>query len=148
MKSKAAIENFLNQKSLAVVGVSRSGKKFGNTIFKELSEKGYTAYPVNPLADKIDGQKCYHNIEALPDSVKGVVFVVPPTEMEKLLPSVAKKGIKHVWMQQGAGSRDAVRFCQKNHIECVNGQCLLMFAEPVTSFHKFHRFIWKLLGKI
>jgi hypothetical protein len=33
-------------------------------------------------------------------------------------------------------------------VEVVHGQCILMFTEPVGSFHKFHRWIWKVLRKI
>ena len=40
MTSRAAVEGFLAQKTLAVVGVSRGGKKFGNAILKELKAKG------------------------------------------------------------------------------------------------------------
>mgnify|MGYP006959983798 CR=1 FL=1 len=31
------IQKFLSEKTLAIVGISRSGKKFGNTLFKELN---------------------------------------------------------------------------------------------------------------
>ena len=39
MITQAAVDDFLSQKALAVVGVSRGGKKFGNTILQELSAK-------------------------------------------------------------------------------------------------------------
>ena len=40
MTSKDTIHDFLSQRKLAIVGLSRSGKKFGNMIFKELGAKG------------------------------------------------------------------------------------------------------------
>jgi predicted CoA-binding protein len=43
--SKEAIDKFLNQKTLAVVGVSRSGSKFGNSVFKELNQKDINFIP-------------------------------------------------------------------------------------------------------
>jgi len=51
------IENFVQGKRLAVVGLSRSGKKFGNMAYKELKERGYTLYPVHPQAQEIDGER-------------------------------------------------------------------------------------------
>jgi hypothetical protein len=33
--SQVVVYDFLAQRSLAIVGVSRSGKKFGNTIYKK-----------------------------------------------------------------------------------------------------------------
>jgi predicted CoA-binding protein len=41
MTSRAAVDDFVAQRTLAVVGVSRSGKKFGNTIYRELKTRGY-----------------------------------------------------------------------------------------------------------
>ena len=41
MTSKRLIDDFLAQPALAVVGVSRSGKGFGNVAARELRGKGY-----------------------------------------------------------------------------------------------------------
>jgi hypothetical protein len=35
MTTKAAVEDFVSQRTFAIVGVSRGGKKFGNSIFRE-----------------------------------------------------------------------------------------------------------------
>ena len=59
MTNKQTIQEFLAQPALAVVGVSRSGKKFGNTAFRELKAKGYRVYPVHPEAQTIEGESCY-----------------------------------------------------------------------------------------
>ena len=48
MATKAAVEEFINQRILAVAGISRGGKKFGNTVCRELKAKGYRIYPVRP----------------------------------------------------------------------------------------------------
>ena len=42
------IDNFVGSKRIAVVGMSRSGKKFGNMASKELKTKGYEIFPVHP----------------------------------------------------------------------------------------------------
>ena len=39
MTSKESVDNFLSNKNLAVVGVSRKNGKFGNVIYKELEKK-------------------------------------------------------------------------------------------------------------
>lgn len=58
--SRATVESFLAQPALALVGMSRSGKKFGNVAYRELTAKGYRVYPIHPAADSIDGVRCYH----------------------------------------------------------------------------------------
>ncbi|MBD3305706.1 CoA-binding protein [candidate division KSB3 bacterium] len=148
MTSKAAIEAFLAQPTLAVVGVSRKGKKFGNTVFKDLTAKGYQVFPVNPHAEQIDGQPCYPNLQALPEPAGGVVVIVPPAETEKVVRDAAEAGITHVWMQPGAESAAAIHFCREQGMSVVHGECILMFAEPVAFFHRLHRGIWGVLGKL
>ena len=48
MTTRASIDDFLKQRTIAVVGASRDKRKFGNTLFRELRSKGYAAIPVNP----------------------------------------------------------------------------------------------------
>jgi len=147
MTTKTAVEIFLIQKKLAVIGISRNKKKFGNVIYKELKSKGYDVYPVNPNTAIIEGDKCYPDLKSLPDEVTGAVVVVPPAQSEKVIKSAYEKGIKNIWLQQGAHSDKAVEICEEKGMNYVKGECILMFAEPVTSIHKFHRWIWKLIGK-
>lgn len=148
MTSKETVEGFLAQKTLAVVGVSRGGKKFGNTILADLKAKGYEVYPVNPQAETIGGERCYPNLAALPKRPGGVVTVVPPAATQEVVREAKAAGISRVWMQQGSESQEAIRFCTENGIEVVHGECIMMFAEPVVSIHRFHRWIWKLFGRL
>jgi predicted CoA-binding protein len=148
MTNQSAVNDFLAQRTLAVVGVSRSGKKFGNTIFRELKAKGYKLYPVNPNAESVEGERCYPSLSALPEPVDGVLIVVPPAETERVVHEAAAAGIRRVWMQQGAQSEAAVRFCAENGISAVAGECVLMFAEPSAFYHQMHRWVWGVLGKL
>ena len=94
MVSKASVENFLAQKKLAVIGVSRNGKKFGNVIYQELKKRAYLVYPINQSADEIEGDRCYPDLFSLPQAVEGVVINIPPTQAEKVLENCASVGIK------------------------------------------------------
>jgi uncharacterized protein len=147
MTSKADVEDFLAQKTLAVVGVSRNAQKFGNAIYKEMKAKGYTVYPVNPNAETIDGDKCYPSLAALPAGVGGVVVTVSPSKAEAVVNEAAQAGITRVWLQQGAQSGAAIKAAQDKGLKVVAGECLLMYARPAAGFHKFHGFIWKMVGK-
>jgi hypothetical protein len=148
MTTKATVDDFLAQQTLAVVGVSRGGKKFGNLAYRDLKTNGYRLFPIHPHAEVIEGDRCYPNLSALPEPVGGVLIVVPPAETEQVVREAAKAGIRRVWMQQGAESEAAIRFCEENGMSVVHGECVLMFAQPVVSVHRFHRWIWGLLGKL
>lgn len=145
--SQVAIYDFLSQRSLAVVGVSRNGKKFGNTIYQTLKAKGFRLFPVHPQAESVEGDVCYRGFSALPEKVGGVVICVPPVQTEGVVRNAFEAGIERVWMQQGSESYAAIRYCENKGVSVVHGQCILMFAEPVESFHRFHRWVWKLIGK-
>jgi len=146
MTSKQVVSDFISQKSLAVVGVSRGGNKFGNTAYRELKSRGYQVYPIHPSAETLEGDRAYANLQALPVRVGGVVTSVPPASTIQVVNDAKGAGIPRIWMQQGSESPEAVRLCQEYGIEVVTGECILMFAEPVRSGHRLHRFVKGLFG--
>ncbi len=148
MISRKAIEEFLSSKKIAVVGVSRTGKKFGNTVLNELKANGYTVYPVNSFAKKINDEECYPGLSLLPEKVDAAVIVVPPYETEKVVRDAASASINRIWFQRGSESEEAIRFCDEYGLSAIYGYCILMFVEPVKSFHKVHRSVKKLFGKL
>ena len=147
MTTRSSVEQFLSEKTLALAGASRSGKKFGNTVVKELTKKGYELLLVHPEASEIEGLTCYSDLSELPDGVGGLVLIVPPEQTERITREAAAAGIRRIWMQQGSESPTAVEFCRENGIDVIHGECILMYAQP-TGFHKFHRWIWGLFGKL
>jgi len=147
MTSRAAVDQFLSQKHLALVGASRNGKKFGNAVVKELSKKGYTFSLVHPEAEEIEGLQCVPSIADLPDDIGGVVLVVPAEQTDKLVVEAAEAGIRNIWMQQGSESAEAIAFCAEREINTVHHECILMFADP-GGIHKFHHWLWGLFGKL
>ena len=146
MINKQVMESFLSQKSLALAGVSRSGKKFGNAILKELSQQGYKLFLIHPEVDEIDGNKCYASLAELPEEVQSLIVVVPPEQTEILVQDIPASGIQRVWMQQGSASPTAISYCEENDISLIHGECVLMYAQP-QGLHKFHHWLWGVLGK-
>ena len=136
--SRHSVEAFLAQPAFALVGASRSGKKFGNTILRELRSKGLRVYAVHPLAPSIDGVRCYAHIDEIPEHVGAVIVCVPPDHAVTVVRDAAAAGIKHVWLQQGAESPYVVNLCSELGLNCVAGECILMFTAP-TGIHKVHR---------
>jgi predicted CoA-binding protein len=146
--TRGEIDEFLAQKTLALVGASRGGKKFGNMILKDLTKIGYRLLPVHPKAAEVDGVKAFPSFAALPEPVGGVIVVVPPSQTEAVVKEAAAHGIRRVWLQQGAESPAAIKFCEEQGISVVHGQCVLMYPKPATAwFHGAHRWISDLIGR-
>ncbi|OFW04627.1 MAG: hypothetical protein A3H96_09580 [Acidobacteria bacterium RIFCSPLOWO2_02_FULL_67_36] len=147
MTLRADVEAFLSEPVLAVVGASRTGKKFGNIACRELRAKGFRVYPVHPTADRIDGVQCYPRLADLPERVKSLLVVVPPAQAEIVVREAAAAGVDRVWLQQGAASASVLSTCRELGLRTVAGECILMFAEP-AGFHRAHRWVWKVLRKL
>ena len=148
MNSKKTVEEFLAQKKIAVVGVSRKKTKFGNAIYRELKQKGYSVFPINPNIKEYDGGVCYPDLYSLPEKIDAVVINVPPAQAEKVVKEAKETGVNKVWLQQGSQSETAVKYCEENGIDCVSNECILMFAQPSAFIHRAHKWVWDVFGKL
>ena len=144
--TKAVIDDFLAQKKLAIIGVSRNTKEFANLAYRMLKTRGYTVYPVNPFTEIAEGDKCYSKIKSLPEKVDGALVMLPPEKTLQVLPEIAEAGIGHVWLQQHTESPQALQFCADHKINVVYGECIMMFSEPLEFPHKLHRWGLKVFG--
>ena len=148
MASKKLVEEFLAQKNIAVVGVSRKKTKFGNAIYRELKQKDYNVFAVNPNMSEFEGDTCYSDLLSIPEKVDAVVINVPPMQTEKVVREVNEAGIKKVWLQQGSQSDEAINYCEENGIDCISNECILMFAQPSAFIHRAHKWVWGVFGKL
>lgn len=148
MTSKSLVEEFLNQKRIAIVGVSHNKRKFGNAIHSELKKKGYEIFPVNPRLNVTEGNKCYPSLSSLPDGVDSVIISVAPDKTMSVVEEAKSAGMKKIWIQRGSQSLEAIKFCKENNIDVVSGECILMFSEPAMFIHRAHRWIHKITGKL
>ncbi|MDD5422334.1 MAG: CoA-binding protein [Candidatus Omnitrophica bacterium] len=123
------INDFLAQKSFAVAGSFRDESKYAYKILKILKNKGYEAYPVHPTMKEVDGQPCYSSVKDIPYAVDVVNLVTPPSVTEMILGECKQRGIKKIWLQPGAESENAIRFCKENNMDVVYQVCVMMEAK-------------------
>jgi uncharacterized protein len=148
MTTKASIDRFVQGKTLAMAGISAAGKGFGAAAYKELKARGYRILPIHPTAATIQGDACWPSLAQLPERVERLLVVTAPDAAQTLVTEAQAAGIRHVWLQQGSESPAVLEACASHGLDAVHGHCILMFAEPVASFHKFHRWIWGVIGKV
>jgi predicted CoA-binding protein len=145
--TRAAVDEFLAKPAVAIVGASRSVRKFGNVAMRELRARGYRVYPIHPVAESIDTVPCYTRFEKLPERVDALLVVVPAIAAIDVVRDAAAAGVRYVWLQQGAESDDLLRVCRDLGLAVVSKECILMHAQP-KGFHKLHRWIWGALRKL
>lgn len=140
------MKQFFAAREYAVIGVSRSRHKFGNTILREMRKKGLTVHAVHRELRAIDGVTCFPTIAALPPATGSVVICVKPTNAEAAVIDCCTRGITNIWLQQGAESAEAISYARAHGLNLIHGHCVLMFVQPVTSIHAVHRWFSKLTG--
>ena len=144
------VRDFLGQKRIAVVGVSREPRDFSRSLFRELRERGYDAVPVNPDASEIEGQPCFARLQDVAPPVDGALLMTSPAITEKVVHDCAEAGVHRVWMYRatgaGAVAPAALQFCESNGISVVPGECPFMFLPNSAWFHRFHGLVKKIAG--
>lgn len=123
----AAISKFLAASAYAVIGVSTKREKFGNKVLRCYLQHNMNVTPVHPIDQEIEGVKCVASIDDLPDGIKSLSVITPPSLTEKIVDQAHAKGIENIWMQPGAASDLAISKCRDYGINVIaNGPCILV----------------------
>lgn len=120
------IQEFIAQRRFAIVGATNNPQKYGYHIFKNLRNRGYEVYPVNPRLNELEGVRCYPSLADIPIKVDVVDFVVPPKVTEQILRECKRLGLNRIWLQPGSESETAIAFCKDNNLKVVHGVCVTL----------------------
>jgi len=150
---KEAASEFLASKRIAVTGVSRKPQSHGsNVVYQRLRDRGYQVFAVNPNADEVEGDPCYHDLKSVPGGVDAVVIGTTPEIAEGTMRECADLGIQQVWMHRSFGggsvSDTATEYGRAQGITVIDGGCPCMFEPTADPAHKAMRFVFTLTGKV
>jgi predicted CoA-binding protein len=145
MNSRETIDLFLQNKKIAITGVSHNLKKFGYILFKTAREKGYTVIPINPKGGKIDGIECVTSVLELSE-VQNLLIATHKRDTAKVMEEAITRGIRNIWIQNGCESDEAIKIARENNVNLVCKVCFLMYAWP-KGIHKFHQTLANWVGK-
>lgn len=153
MNTTKLIEEFLQQKNIAVAGISRKPQgAVGNIVYKKFKDAGYNVFAINPNADEIEGEKCYRTLKNVPAIPDAVFISTHPGQSLDVVKECAQLGIKKVWFHRSIGNgsynKEAEQFCNDNGIDAIVYACPMMFIQPVDFGHKCIKFFLKIGGKL
>lgn len=147
----ARVHDFLAQKRIAVVGVSRDSSRHpvGNLIYRRLKKTAHEVFAVNPNMESFEGERCYPDVQSIAGGVDGAVIITQPEATARIVRDCDAAGVRRVWMHQSIGkgtsvSADAVEYCRQHDISVIAGACPMMYVGDVG--HKCMRWILKLTG--
>jgi predicted CoA-binding protein len=148
---RADIEDFLSYRRIAMVGVSRNPRDFSRALYRELRNRGYDVVPVNPGAEEVEGERCFHHIADVVPPVEGALLLTSGASTDAVVKECASAKVPRVWMYRGTGhgavTPSAVRFCQDHQITVIPGECPFMYLAGAGWVHSAHRFCRKMMGK-
>jgi predicted CoA-binding protein len=148
----AAAAEFLAQRRIAVAGVSRDQPNAANVIYRRLRTDGYDVFAVNPAADVVEGDRCYHSLAEIEGGVDAVVVGTHPDVSLAVVEACAAAGVPRVWLHRGIGegsvSAEAVRYCEKHDIAVIAGACPMMFLEHADLGHRCIGWVLGKLGRL
>ena len=148
--SLETIEDFLAQKRIAMVGISRQPKDFSVMLLEELLRRGYDMVPVNPNTSEVLGRRCFARVQDIQPPVDAALLMTSSSVTDTVVRDCAEAGIRRVWMYRaggrGAVSPTAIEFCRAHGIQVVPGECPFMFL-PAAGFHNVHGFLRKITGR-
>ena len=151
-QSQAALaRDFLAQRRIAFVGVSRNPRDLSRALFRELRGRGYDLVPVHPELPSVDGVPCAKQVQEIQPPVDGALLMTAPAVTDRVVRDCASAGIPRVFMHQGVGpgavSPAAVAFCREHGIAVVEGACPFMLLPGTGWLHRAHGLAARLLGR-
>lgn len=148
MNSLDGIREFLRQKRIAVIGVSRDPRDFSRSLFKEFVVRGYETVAVNPNATEMDGLPCCSRLADVRPVPDAVLLMTSHEKIDDLMHDCAKAGVRHVWIYGYSGrtkvSSGSISDLKTAGVNVINGECPFMFLDHSGGIHRFHGFVRKL----
>lgn len=144
---------FSANRRIAVTGVSRNPKGHGsNVVYQRLRDRGYDVFAVNPNADEVEGDACFHDLKSIPGGVDGVVVGTRPETAETTLRECVELDIRQVWLHRsfgtGSASQAATAYGREHGITVIDGGCPLMFGPTADFGHKMMRAVFTMNGHV
>jgi predicted CoA-binding protein len=94
-------------------------------VAEYLQRAGYRVIPVNPHETEVLGEKCYPDVESVPEPIDIVDIFRRSEFVPEIVEAAIRKGAKVVWMQEGVIHEEAARRAQEAGLEVVMDRCIL-----------------------
>ena len=111
--------------TIAVVGLSNKPWRASHGVSEYMQRSGYRIIPVNPELTKVLGERCYPNLEAVPEPIDIVNIFRRSELVPDIVESAIRVGAKAVWMQEGVVHEAAAARAKAAGLTVVMDRCLL-----------------------
>jgi hypothetical protein len=112
-------------RTIAVVGLSAKRYRPSYGVAEYMQRAGYRIIPVNPHETEVLGEKCYPDVESVPEPIDIVDIFRRSEFVPEIVEAAIRKGAKVVWMQEGVIHEEAARRAREAGLEVVMDRCIL-----------------------
>lgn len=127
------INEILEYRNIAVVGISDNPERPSNFVSRFLIEHGYNVIPVNPGLTEWDGIKCYPDLLSIPESVDIVDIFRRPEAIPPIVDEAIAIKAKVVWMQLGIVNEGAAKCANNAGLEVIMDKCIKIEYNKIKS---------------
>ncbi len=121
--SSQDVNELLDLKTWAVVGLSNNSKRAAYKVAKVLIEKGHTVIPIHPKAETVHGQKGYASLSEVKSSIDVVDIFVNSSLVGPIVDEAILIGAKGVWLQLDVIDDSAILRAKNAGLYTVMNRC-------------------------
>ena len=122
----SVIANLLQSShTIAVVGLSEKSWRPSHGVSEYMQRAGYKIIPVNPELREVLGERCYPDVESVPEPIDIVNIFRRPELVPEIVEAAIRVRAKAVWMQEGVIHEKAAARARAAGLVVVMDRCLL-----------------------
>ncbi|MBM3731560.1 MAG: CoA-binding protein [Actinobacteria bacterium] len=121
--SSQDVNELLDLKIWAVVGLSNNSERAAYKVAKVLIEKGHTVIPIHPKAETVHGQKGYASLSEVKSSIDVVDIFVNSSHVGPIVDEAILIGAKGVWLQLDVIDDSAILRAKNAGLYTVMNRC-------------------------
>jgi uncharacterized protein len=111
--------------TIAVVGLSGKRSRPSYGVAEYMMRVGYRIIPVNPNETEVLGEKCYPDLESIPEPVDIVDVFRQPEFVPEIVEAAIRIGAKAIWLQEGVVHEEAARRAEAAGLAVFMDRCIL-----------------------
>jgi predicted CoA-binding protein len=120
----AVIQAALNERSIAIVGLSSNELRASHFVGYYMQRHGYQIVPVNPRESEVLGETSYPSLADVPEPVGVVDVFRDPAAVPAIAREAVTMGAKFLWLQYGVISEEGVGIALDGGMQVIVDRCM------------------------
>ena len=112
-------------RTIAVVGLSSKRFRPSYGVAEYMQRNGFRIIPVNPFVQSVLGEKCYPDLDNIPERVDIVDIFRRAEFVPEIVDAAIRIGARAVWMQEGVVHEEAAARAAAAGLAVVMDRCIL-----------------------